>query len=100
MIFAASRATVVAMITLSQETEALARRLAAAQSTTVDDAVRQALDARARAVGVIPEPQRPRDQSAGAIAARRGRFDRIVYEIATMPILDQRSPSEIMDDRP
>jgi antitoxin VapB len=99
MLLGLSGATVVfAMINLSQETEALARRLATAQSTTVDDAVRQALEERARAVGVIPQPQRPRDQSAEAIAARRGRIDRIVHEIATLPVLDRRSPSDIMDD--
>lgn len=86
------------MIDLSQETEALARRLAAAQSVSVDDAVRQALEARAAAAGILPAPRRPRDQSLEATAARRLRVDRIVREIAAMPVLDPRSPQEIMDD--
>ena len=84
------------MIDLSQETEALARRLAAAQSVSVDDAVRQALEARAAAAGILPAPRRPRDQSPEATTARRVRVDRIVREIAAMPVLDPRSPREIM----
>lgn len=86
------------MIDLSQETEALAKQLAAAQSLSVDEAVRQALEARARAAGVLPEPPERRDQSPEAIAARQARVNWIVAEIAAMPLLDQRSPQEIMDD--
>jgi len=86
------------MIGLSQETEALARRLAAAQSVTVDDAIRLALEARARATGVLPEPARPHDRSPDAIGRRRARMDQIVQEIAAMPVLDRRSAAEIMDD--
>jgi antitoxin VapB len=86
------------MINLSQETEDLAKRLAAAQRLSLEEAVRQALDAAARAVGVLPGPQRRRDQSPAAIAARRESLDRISAEIAAMPILDPRSPQEIVDD--
>jgi antitoxin VapB len=86
------------MINLSQETETLAVRLAAAQRLSVEAAIRQALEAQARAAGVLPEPRWPRDQSLEAVAARRARTDRFVAELATMPILDPRSPSEIMDD--
>ncbi len=89
---------IIAMIELSQEIEALARRLADAQSVSVEDAVIQALEARARAAGIVPEPRRPRDQSPEAAAVRRARIDKIVREIAAMPILDRRSPREIMDD--
>ena len=42
------------MIELSQETEALARRLAAAQRLSVEDAIRQALEERARSTGLAP----------------------------------------------
>lgn len=91
-------ANVAAMINLSQETEALARRLAAAQNVTIEDAIRQALEAHAAAGGAIPEASQPRDQSPEAVAARRARMDRIVREIAAMPILDWRSPREILDD--
>jgi antitoxin VapB len=86
------------MISLSDETEALARRLADAQSVTVEDAIRQALEARAHAAGLLREAGRPHDQSSEAVAARRARLDRIVRDIATMPVLDARSPREITDD--
>jgi antitoxin VapB len=86
------------MISLSDETEALARRLADAQSVTVEDAVRQALEARARAAGLLPEAGQPHDQTPEAVATKRAHLDRIVREIVAMPVLDARSPREIMDD--
>jgi hypothetical protein len=46
------------MLDLSQETEALARRLAAAQSLSVEEAVRQALEERARKAGLAPTDAR------------------------------------------
>ena len=42
------------MLDLSQETEALARRLAAAQRLSIDEAIRQALEERARSAGLTP----------------------------------------------
>jgi antitoxin VapB len=86
------------MINLPQETEALARRLADARHVSIEDAIQRALAASAHAAGVMPEPGRPRDRSAKAVATRRARMDRIVGEIASMPIRDRRSPREIMDD--
>ncbi len=86
------------MINLSQETEALARRLADAQHVTIEDAVRRALEASAHAVGVLADPARPRNRSPEAAAARRARMDQIVRDIAAMPVLDRRSPREIVDD--
>jgi antitoxin VapB len=86
------------MIHLSQETVALARRLAAAQGISLEDAIKQAIEQSAREAGVMTEPAHRRDLSIDAIAARKARIDRIVEEIAAMPILDPRSPSEIMDD--
>lgn len=86
------------MISLSDETEVLARRLAEAQRLTVEDVVRQALEARAQETGLLPESGRPRDRSPEALVERRARLDRIVREIAAMPVLDARSPREIMDD--
>ena len=53
------------MIQLSQEIEALAKRLAAAQSLSIEDAIRLALEEKARAAGVAPEPLRPRRRMAG-----------------------------------
>ena len=86
------------MINLSRETEALARRLADAQMTSVDAVVRQALEACATAAGISPEPRRPRNLSPEAAATRRAHMQSIVREIAAMPILDTRSPREITDD--
>jgi antitoxin VapB len=84
------------MIDLSPETERLARRLADERHVPVDAAVREALEA--SAVTSLLKPARPRDRSPEAIAARRARVDQIVREIAAMPILDHRSPQEIIDD--
>ena len=86
------------MITLSRETEALARRLADLRRVSIDAAVREALEARARVAGILPEPGGPRDRSPAAVAARRARIDRIARDIAAMPLLDPRPPCEIMDD--
>ncbi len=84
------------MIDLSPETELLARRVAAAQHRTIDDAVREALEISARSAGVTF--RRPRDNAADAIAARRARAERFVEELAAMPVLDKRRVDEIVDD--
>ena len=86
------------MIELSRETEALARRLAHTQRLSVDATVRRALEAHAVAAGLRTEPDGQRDQSPEAAAARRERIEQIVREIAATPILDNRSPNEIIDD--
>ena len=86
------------MIKLSQETEALAARIAAAYKLPVDDAVRQALEAWAQAAELLQEPQRFRNQSTVAVARRKAGIDRAVADLAAMPVLDARSPNEIMDD--
>ena len=86
------------MIIVSPETEALARRLADAQSISVEDAVARALEASARAAGVLPEPRQPRDLSPEAVARRNAAMERIARKIAAMPVRDPRSPEEIMDD--
>jgi len=90
--------TGVIMIELSPETETLARRLADARQVTVDAAVREALEASAQATGVIPRFGPSRGRSGVSVATRRERMDKTVREIASMPILDARSPEEIMDD--
>ena len=86
------------MIHLSQETVALARRLAAAQGLSMEDAIKQAIEQSAREAGVVSELRKPRDQSPRAVAARMAAINRIVEEIAKLPVLDPRSPREIMDD--
>jgi hypothetical protein len=86
------------MINLSQETEALAQRLAAAQRLSVEATIQRALEAHARASGIAPHPQRRRDASAEAVAARIARFDALAQRIAVAPINDPRPVSEIVDD--
>ena len=81
------------MIHLSRKAEALARRLAEAQSVSVEDAVLRALEASAAGGG----PRAP-DRRENTMAERRAKIDGIVREIAVMPVLDRRSPREIMDD--
>jgi antitoxin VapB len=80
------------MSSISRETERLAERLAAAQGIPVEEAIRRAVEASAREAGVATEPQKPR---------RRMSVDEMLAvgaEIAAMPLLDPRSPQEIMDD--
>lgn len=90
------------MLDLSQETEALARRLAAAQRLSIDEAIRQALEERARSAGFAlvpePEPEKPRGRSPEDIAARRASLERFAAGIAALPVLDPRSVEEIVDD--
>ena len=86
------------MINLSQETEALAQRLAAAQRLSVEATIQQALEAHARASGIAPRAERPRDVSPEAVAARIARFDALAQRIAGAPINDPRPVSEIVDD--
>jgi hypothetical protein len=47
---------------------------------------------------MTPESGQPRDTSPKAIAVRRARTDRLVAALAAMPVLDRRSPRDIMDD--
>ncbi len=86
------------MINLSQETEALAQRLAAAQRLSVEATIQRALEAHARASGIAPQAQRRRDASPEAVAARIARFDAFAQRIAVAPINDPRPVSEIVDD--
>ncbi len=87
-----------AMIELSEETEALARRLADVQRMSIDAVVKRALETAAHAAGATPQPARLRDRAAEITARRHAGMDRVVHEIAALPVLDPRSPREIMDD--
>ena len=86
------------MINLPQETEALARRLALAKRLSVEEVIRLALEEKGRTEGIAPESGHLRDRSPEAVAARRARTDRLVAALAAMPVLDRRSPRDIMDD--
>ena len=79
------------MITLSQDVEILARRLAAVERTTVEDAIRRALMDRAQANGIVPAMRRQRRMTAEQMLA-------VGAEIAAMPLIAPRLPREIMDD--
>jgi antitoxin VapB len=77
------------MINLSQETEALAARLAAAKRISAGEAIRQALEAALRAMETPPRPRRRMTvEQMRALGA----------EIAALPLLDPCSPAEIMED--
>jgi hypothetical protein len=78
------------MIDLTQETEALAKRLAVAQKLPVEAVIRQALEARATMAGLTPEQPRRRMTVDEMLA--------VGADISAMPLLDPRSPREIMDD--
>jgi antitoxin VapB len=79
------------MIDLSHETEALARQLAAARKLPVDAIIREALEASARRTGVTEELQRRKRMTVEEMLAAGA-------EIAAMPLLDPRSPQDIIDD--
>ncbi len=79
------------MISLPEDVETLARRVAAVERTSVEDAIRRALEDRARAKGVSLVARRGRRMTAEQMLA-------LGVEIAAMPLLDSRSPREIMDD--
>jgi antitoxin VapB len=57
----------------------------------VADAVKAAIEEQARAVGVAADHPHPRRMSAEKMLA-------FGSEVAAMPLLDLRSPHEIMDD--
>jgi antitoxin VapB len=81
------------MITLSDETETLAKRIAGAQRISVDEAIRDALEqlARSRHIDIGGAPSGRRRMSIEEMLA-------VGDEIAAMPLLDTRSPQEIADD--
>lgn len=64
----------------------------------MEDTVRQAIEKKARETGITSEPYPRRDLSPAAVAGRKARMERVVQEIASMPVLDPRSPREIMDE--
>ncbi len=86
------------MINLSGETEVLARRLAEVRHVTIEDAVRHALEAQARAAGLLSDSVPFRELAPDTAARKRALMDCIVREVAAMPVLDGRAPQEIMDD--
>lgn len=87
-----------AMINLSSETEALARSLALAQGVPVEQAIRIALEDKIRASSLGGKAHPRRQVTAEAVATRHERTRGFVAKLSSLPVLDPRSPSEIMDD--
>lgn len=86
------------MLNLTVATERLARLIAAKAGTTPEIVVHQAIEERARATGVALEAGAVRDLSPDAVAAREARIRRHADDIAALPLLDERSPRQIMDE--
>jgi antitoxin VapB len=79
-----------AVLQLSPETEALARRLAAAQGLSVEQAVRLAMRAVAGAEPAgAPKPQLPREELLK-------RMEEISVRSGARPLIDPRSPDELL----
>ena len=85
------------MLTLSEETESLAQRLAEAQNLSVDAAVRGALEQQARSVGVT-RPAESGRVSNEEIARRRAATEELQRQLDALPILDHRPWQEIADE--
>jgi antitoxin VapB len=81
------------MISLSDETETLAKHIAGVQRVSVDTAIRDALEQMARSKHIDIGTTRP-ERRRMSIEEMLDAGD----EIAAMPLLDTRSPQEIMDD--
>lgn len=64
----------------------------------MEDAVKLAIEQSAREAGVASQPARQRDLSPQAVAARKAQIDKVIQQISKLPVLDPRSPREIMDD--
>ncbi len=83
------------MLELSEETEALARRLAEQRKTTVEDVVATALKRQVGSprVTVSATPGRVSDEE---IARRRAAIRDIQAQFAKLPVLDPRPIQEIV----
>lgn len=79
------------MLHLTQETERLARRVAARAGKQAEDVIRSALENEAKVLGLsddLAPRQRMTAEEMLAVGDRIGR----------LPLLDPRSPDEIMDE--
>lgn len=76
------------MIYLSDDIEALARKVAAARGLSVEDVIARAIEESARRTGLARPRRRLTTKEMLAVGD----------EIAALPLLDPRSPRQIMDD--
>ncbi len=77
-----------AIVIQDPETDRLARELSAATGETVDQAVQTALRERLESMPAVPR----RRSKAEIIAS----VERITAELAKLPVLDDRTPDEII----
>ena len=86
------------MLTVSNEAEELARRLAVKIGKTPEDVITDAVRARARMLGLTDES--PTDKNAMPLKSRRKpSFERMMEisgRFAHHPVLDDRTPDEII----
>lgn len=79
------------MLHLTHDTEQLARKVAARVGRRPEDLIRAALEREAKALGVYTDqPGRQRMTVEQMIALGK--------KVTALPLLDPRSPAEIMDD--
>jgi antitoxin VapB len=76
------------MIHLSDETEALAHRIAVARGISIEEAIARAIEESARMTGVARPRRRQTVEQMLAVGD----------EISALPLLDPRTPHDIMDD--
>jgi antitoxin VapB len=81
------------MINLPAETERLVRLMAAHRGKTPEDVLKEAVENQARLVGI----------SVSAALGQNDRIDmdrvrQIIDRVASRPLLDPRSPDEILDE--
>jgi antitoxin VapB len=81
------------MITLPAETERLVRLMAAHRGKTPEDVLKEAVETQARLVGIsMSEALRIKDR------IDMDRVREIIDRVASKPLLDPRSPNEILDE--
>lgn len=80
------------MLRLTQDTERLARQIAARMGRQPEEAIRTVLEREAKALGVPTEAAPPRKRMTAAEMLAFGE------RMTALPLLDARSPQEIADD--
>ncbi|MEA2878922.1 MAG: antitoxin VapB [Hyphomicrobiales bacterium] len=80
------------MITVPPETEELARRVAARRGSAPEDVVRAGVELEAQIAGVPFEAAKPRKE------INLERVREIIRDVSSAPLLDKRSPKDILDE--
>ena len=75
-------------MTIPTEIEQLARLFAVKTGKSPDDILKEAVEARARAAGIAPPPTHRTFDDA--------RVQAIIARVAALPVLDDRTPDEII----